>query len=130
MASVIIECELACAPDRAWALLEDFGAPHRAFAGVLADARPEDGGRVVTFADGTVVREALVGLNPGRRRIAYAVVGGPFTQHGAAMQIVEAGDRCRFVWASDFLPDEAAPRVEGLMRQRAAAFARVAEGRP
>jgi hypothetical protein len=46
------------------------------------------------------------------------------------MQIVETGGGCRFRWTSDFLPDDATPLVEGLMQQGAAAFARVAEGRP
>ena len=130
MASVTVENELACPAERAWALLADFRSPHKAFAGVLTNARAEDGGRVVTFANGMEVREIMVHLDDARRRVAYAVVGGRFSQHAAAMQIVENGGGCRFLWTSDFLPDDAAPLVEGLMQQGAAAFARVAEGRP
>lgn len=130
MASVTVEDELACPAERAWALLADFENPHKAFVGVLTDARAEDGGRVVTFANGMEVREIRVDLNAERRRVAYAVVGGRFSQHAAAMQIVGNGGGCRFLWTSDFLPDDAAPLVEGLMRQGAEAFAKVAEGRP
>lgn len=129
MASVTVESEFACPAERAWALLSDFENPHKAFAGVLTDARAEDGVRIVTFANGMEVREIMVDLNAERRRVAYAVVGGRFSQHSAAMQIMESNGGCRFLWISDFLPDDAAPLVEGLMRQGAAAFARVAEGR-
>lgn len=130
MSSVTVENDLACPAARAWALLADFQNPHKAFAGVLTGARAEDGGRVVTFANGMEVREVMVDLDNARRRIAYAVVGGRFSQHSAAMQIVENGGGCRFLWTSDFLPDDATPLVEGLMRQGATAFARIAEGRP
>jgi len=44
------------------------------------------------------------------------------------MQIVADGERCRFVWVSDFLPDEFAGLVEELMGQGVAAFARAAAG--
>jgi carbon monoxide dehydrogenase subunit G len=128
VASVTVENELACPAERAWALLTDFENPHKAFAGVLTDSRAEQGGRVVTFANGMEAREILVDLDEARRRVAYAVVGDRFSQHAAAMQILENGGGCRFLWTSDFLPDEAAPLVEGLMRQGATAFARVAEG--
>lgn len=127
MASMTVESELTCPAERAWSLLADFSAPHKAFAGVLTGARLEEGGRVVTFANGMEVREILVDLDGARRRVAYAVVGGRFTQHAAAMQIVEDGRGCRFLWTSDFLPNEATPLVEGLMRQGAAAFAQAAE---
>jgi hypothetical protein len=130
MASVIVESELACAPERAWALLADVDNPHKAFAGVLTDARAEEGARVVTFANGMVVREIIVGVDPARRRVAYAVTDGRFSQHSSAMQIVGDGGHCRFLWSSDFLPDEVAALVEGLMRQGAEAFARIAEDRP
>ena len=44
------------------------------------------------------------------------------------MQIVPDGERCRFVWVSDFLPGEFAGLVEELMGQGTTAFARVAAG--
>ena len=128
MASVMVECALECPAERAWALLADVAAPHKAFPGVLTDAHIEGDTRVVTFTNGMVVHERIVSVDPSRRRVAYAVTGGRFSQHSAAMQIVEDGERCRFVWASDFLPDEFACLVEELMGQGTAAFARVAAG--
>jgi hypothetical protein len=130
MASIIIECPLDCAAEAAWALLADVGAAHKAFPGVLTDARMEERTRVVTFTNGMVVRELIVNIDPKRRRLAYAVTGAPFLHHAAFMQIVEEGERCRFVWSSDFLPDEVKPMVEDLMKQGTAAFERVAQQNP
>ncbi len=128
MVSIVKECTLICSPDHAWSLLADPGAAQRAFPGVLAEARPETGGRLVTFADGTVVREAILGLDPARRRVAYTVVGARFAQHAASMQILPDAAGCRFVWWSDVLPDEHAPLVGTLMEHGVAAFRRAATG--
>lgn len=127
MSSVIMERELACPAERAWALLRAVGDAHKAFPGVLTDSRLEDGARVVTFANGMVARERIVTIDPARRRVAYAVVGERFEQHAAAMEIVALGGSCRFVWVSDFLPDALEPMVRGLMAQGVAAFAGAAE---
>ncbi len=82
----------------------------RAFAGVLTDVTLDGDVRVVTFANGNVVRERIVTVDDERMRIAYHVVGGRFEHHHASMQIVPDGEtRCRFVWISDFVPD--APRI-------------------
>ena len=130
MASVIMECRLNCPPERAWALLSDVAAPQKAFPGVLTDARMENDERIVTFANGAVVRERIVSVDPVRRRIAYVVTGGRFSQHAAAMQILDDGEYCRLLWASDFLPDEVAPLVEALMGQGMEALTRVLAGAP
>jgi hypothetical protein len=39
-----------------------------------------------------------------------------FKHHSASVQIVEDGnDRCRFVWATDMLPNELAPFIDSQM---------------
>lgn len=126
MASVILEKELNCTAEKAWSLLADFTAPHKAFVGLLVDAKPEEGGRVVTFASGAVIHEKLVTLDPERRRVVYSAYGGRFTHHSAAIEIVETVKGCRFVWIIDLLPGEAEPIVRGLMEQGAEAFAKTA----
>ena len=128
MATVILEKDLSCSAEKAWSLLADFTAPHKAFADVLTDARAEEGGRVVTFANGAMIHEKLVTLDPARRRVVYSAYGGRFTHHSAAVQIVESGKGCRFVWIIDLLPDDAEPLVRGLMQQGAEAFAKTAQG--
>jgi carbon monoxide dehydrogenase subunit G len=128
MASINLEKTLAVSPDAAWAVLSRTDRAHEAFPDVLASCQQQGDLRTVTFANGAVVKERIVDVDPARRRIAYGVVEGRFTHHSAAMQIVEDGEgRSRFIWTADFLPAEAAAMVGPLMEQGAEAFARTVE---
>jgi hypothetical protein len=81
--------------------------------------------RTVTFANGIVVRERIIAVDDEHRRIAYSVLGDRFDQHSASMQIVPADQTsCRFVWISDFLPDERAEVVQALVENGLRALAR------
>jgi carbon monoxide dehydrogenase subunit G len=112
MASIHREAILEISAERAWAALRDFGNAAHAFAGVLASASVDGDVRTVTFTSGLVAREQLVDIDDDRQRIAYTVLGGSFTHHNASMQIIaENAHRCRFVWVSDFLPNEVTTRV-------------------
>ena len=96
---------------------------------MLADAWLEGDTRVVTFAAGQVVRERIVAIDDERRRIAYAAVRDGLTHHSASMQVFVDGDgRSRFVWISDFLPDELAAAIRPLVEQGAAAIKQTLEG--
>ncbi len=129
MASITKEMRLNTGADRAWAMLRDVGAAHRAFPGVLTDCRRDGDVRVVTFANGMVVRERIVDIDEMRRRVAYTVVEGRFDHHSASMQVLADGDdRCHFIWVSDFLPNELEPMVRPLVEQGCEAFRRAAEG--
>ncbi|HCT80573.1 MAG TPA: MxaD family protein [Micromonosporaceae bacterium] len=123
MASIYQEIQIAAAPDDVWAAVRDVGAAHkRLVPGVLTDAYIEEGGaaRIVTFANGAVVRELLVNIDDDARRFAYAVVDGPLNllHHNASMQVFDDGHGgSRFVWTTDVLPDSAAARVRELVEQ-------------
>jgi carbon monoxide dehydrogenase subunit G len=128
MASINKEISLAVDADRAWALLRDPGAVHRAFPGVVAETAVEGDLRVVTFANGMVVRERIVDVDDARRRVAYSVIEGGFQHHHASMHIVaEGAGRSRLVWTSDFLPGERAAHMLPLIDAGAEAFQRAAE---
>ena len=130
MASIIKEIEVAAGADDAWALLRDVGAADKAFAGVLVASRLDGDVRTVNFANGMEVKERIVNIDEQNRRVAYGVIEGRFTHHHGSMQIQAVGEaRCRFIWISDFLPDEAEPMVRGLVDQGAAALQRVLEKR-
>ncbi len=130
MASITKETPLSVSADRAWALLRSVGEAHRAFPGVLTGCRQEGDARIVTFAGGLVVRERIVDIDETRRRIAYAVVEGRFAHHSASMQVVPEGDEgCRFIWVTDFLPDDLAPMIRPLIDRGAEAFRHAAEER-
>ncbi|WP_063003802.1 SRPBCC family protein [Nocardia salmonicida] len=119
MASVHKEFLVDAAPDGVWDVLRDFGAVHERLApGFVTDTRLDADTRTVTFADGTVVAERLVDLDPVSRRVAYTVVGGSLhpSHHHAWMQAVpEADGRTRFIWHTDVLPEAlAAPIAESV----------------
>jgi carbon monoxide dehydrogenase subunit G len=113
-----------------WAALTDIGNVHRLFPGVLKASRIQEDGRVVTFVNDMVVREIIVDRDDKFMRLVYAAVeGGVTTHHNASWQLFNAGKgRTRFVWISDFLPDEVAPTVQELVDAGTAALKRVLEG--
>ncbi|MFD3591638.1 SRPBCC family protein [Nocardia sp. NPDC058640] len=117
MASVHKEFLVDATPDQVWDVLKDFGAVHERLApGFVTDTRVDSDTRTVTFANGTVVAERLVDLDPATRRVAYCAVGGDLhpSHHNASMQAVATADgRTRFVWHTDVLPEAlAAPIAE------------------
>jgi hypothetical protein len=128
MATIHYEIVLDVPVDKAWRSLRDVGSPHHLFTGVLTDARIEGDIRTVTFAGGMEVREQIVDVSESNRRVAYTVIDGVFNHHSASMQVFAVGDRqCRFVWISDFLPNEQVDMVRPLVEQGCAALKRVLE---
>ena len=121
MATIIKETVVDAPAPSVWEALRDFGAVHERLApGFVVDSRLDGDVRTVTFANGAVAREALVGIDEQARRLAYSVVesGLGLTHHNASASVVPEGDgRSRFVWVTDVLPDEAAPVVDGMMAQ-------------
>ena len=119
MASIHREIVIARPPAEVWDALADVGALHtRLVRGFVTDCRLEPGARVVTFANGLVARELIVSVDPERRRVAWSVVGGRLSHHNASAQAFADGDgACRIVWIADFLPDEHAPAIAGMIEQ-------------
>jgi carbon monoxide dehydrogenase subunit G len=131
MASIRKEILLEARPEDVWLAVRDFGAPHlRLTPGVLVDARLDGEARVVTFANGLVVRELLVDLNDQERRLVYASTGGRATHHNASIQVfAEGADRTRLVWITDLLPNELAGAISALVEQGAAAMRKTLQRR-
>jgi hypothetical protein len=104
-------------PDDAWAALRDWGAvDKRLVPGFVIDARVDGRDRIVTFFDGTVVRERLIDLDDDARRLVWSTVDGAYTHYNASAQIIPSSDGgTRFVWIADLLPDEAAERTSDMM---------------
>ena len=118
MASIHKEFEIQATSEAVWRAICDVGNVHKTLVpGVLTDARLDGDARVVTFANGMVVRERIVDLDHTKRRFVYAAVeGGITTHHNASWQLFdEGGASTRFVWISDFLPDSAAPQFQQLV---------------
>jgi Polyketide cyclase / dehydrase and lipid transport len=128
MATIIRDVTIDTEPATAWEALRDFGALHQRLArGFVADCQmvAEDR-RLITFFNGAVAQEQLIGVDDDSRRLAYAVVESSFnlTHHNAAAQIAEDGTgRTRFTWIVDVLPDEVAALITDMMVTGLAAIA-------
>jgi hypothetical protein len=120
MASIIKEIFIDADPADVWTALADFGAVHeRLVPGFVVESVVDGPGRrVVTFFNGAVAREVLVGIDEDARRLAYSVVDGPLraTHHNASAQVVaEREGGSRFVWITDVLPDDLAAGIGEMM---------------
>jgi len=129
MATIIKDILIDVRPENAWDAVRDFGAVHkRLVPGFVTDCRLEGDTRVVTFANGMVAREPLVGIDEKARRLAYAAVGGRTTHYNASVQIFAEGkDRTRFVWTIDLLPNELAGPIGAMAEQGAIAIKQTLE---
>jgi hypothetical protein len=125
MASILRELTVPAHPDRVWDAVRDVGHAHeRLFPGVLTDVQLDGDVRVVTFADGRVVREPIVAIDDHHRRVAWTVAGGPLAHHAASIQVLaDPGGGSRVVWITDVLPDAAAPMITAVVAAGAAAMA-------
>jgi carbon monoxide dehydrogenase subunit G len=119
MASIRKEISIDATPEDVWAAVRDWGALHeRLVPGFVVDTRLDGEDRIVTFFEGTVVREVLVDLDDDARRLAWSVVDGPYAHHNASAQVFPDGESgSRFVWLADLLPNELAARTAEMMGQ-------------
>ena len=118
MASITREIHLHHPADHVWDAVRDVGAVHDRLArGFVTGTTVEPGCRTVTFVNGAVARELIVGVDDERRRLAYAVVEGlGAAHHQASFEVVDERDgTSRLVWITDVLPDELAPILEGMV---------------
>ncbi|WP_426392850.1 SRPBCC family protein [Variovorax sp. R-27] len=132
MATVYKEFIVEADAAHVWDALRDFSAVHTRLApGFLAGCTIDaEGARILTFANGLVAREVLVGIDDAHRRLAYTVTGGQAAHHHATAQVFEEGaGRSRFVWITDVLPDAMAAYIGPMMEQGGAAMKATLEGR-
>lgn len=129
MASVYKEIQIDARPKDVWEAVRDVGAVHqRLVPGIVVDTRFDGEARVVTFANGMVVRELIVTIDDEVRRFAYASVGGRATHHNASIQVFAEGeDRTRLVWITDVLPNELAASIGALVERGAAVMKQTLE---
>ena len=129
MASIHKEITVTAPADHVWAAVRDVGAVHTRLAQqMVLDTKLDGDSRLVTFANGEVVRERIVGIDDELRRLAYAAVEWRTTHHNASFQVIPDGEgRCRLVWITDLLPDAVAELVNGYMEQGCAAIKQTLE---
>jgi hypothetical protein len=118
MASVRKEIVTSAKPQAVWDAIRDIGALHtRLVPGFVVDTRLEPGARIVTFANGMVIKEPIVTVDDEARRLVWAAESKAFTHYNASVQAFSEGTGTRIVWIADFLPDETAPTVAAMMDQ-------------
>jgi hypothetical protein len=118
MASIRREILINASPEHVWSAVRDVCALHtRLVPGFVIDTKLEDGARMVTFGNGSVVRELIVDVDDGERRIAWAVVGCRMTHHNASLQVFAENGRTRGVWIADLLPHELTAQIAGMIEQ-------------
>jgi Polyketide cyclase / dehydrase and lipid transport len=123
MASITFDIAVDPPPEEVWDAVRDVGAVHeRLVPELIKDTRLEGSIRVITFGDGSVIRERIVDIDDESRRIAYAAIEGgpPHDHHNSSMQVVADGKGgSRVIWTTDFLPDELAGTLRGVLEQAA-----------
>ena len=131
MASITREVSIHARPEHVWSAVRDVGEIHvRLVPGVVSDCRLDGDARIVTFANGLVVRELIVDIDDDQRRLVWAAVGGQFKHHNASLQVLaEGADQSRLVWIADLLPDELTPTVTALTEQGIAVMKQTLEER-
>jgi hypothetical protein len=102
-----------------WDVVRDVGAVHSRFSpGFVLDTQLEPGARIVTFANGLVIREVIIDVNEDLRRLAYSARSERLEHHSASFEVVSLSEsRTRLIWTADVLPAAAEETVRPMMEQ-------------
>lgn len=117
MATIRKEITVKATVEQAWDAMRDIGALHtRLVPGFVVDTKLESGARVVTFANGRVVRERIVTIDDAAHRLVWSATGDRLEHHnGSAEVVTDTGGRARIIWVTDLLPESVAEAVDRLM---------------
>ena len=133
VASIRTEIPVEAPAEQVWDAVRDVGAVHRRLLpGYVAETRVDGRVRTLILPHGGLVRELIVAVDDGSRRMAYAVVESrqPITHHHASFQVFPEGlQRCRLVWITDLLPDSLAEEVRARMERGAQVMKETLESR-
>jgi carbon monoxide dehydrogenase subunit G len=132
MASIRKEILINAPCTAIWDAIRDVGALHvRLVPGFVVDTRIEGEDRIVTMGNGAVVRERIVDVDEGARRLVWSIVGGRFSHHNGAIQVFEQpGGGSRVVWMADLLPHALAVQIAAMMEQGLSVMKRTLERAP
>jgi carbon monoxide dehydrogenase subunit G len=126
MGSIYREVVVRAPLSDVWSAVRDVAEAADLFPGILTASRLQGKDeRVVTFSNGLVVTERIVDVDDEHRRVAYSALGENFEHHSASMQVSDGGgDATRFIWITDFLPNDAISLLEPLIDEGMRSFQR------
>lgn len=128
MATLHKETFIQASVEHVWSAVRDIGALHtRLVPGFVVDTQLEGEVRVVTFANGSVLREPIISLDDERRRLAWSAEGNGIQHYNAVLQVAARGAGTQVVWTSDLLPHELAGAIGGMQDQALGAMKRALE---
>jgi hypothetical protein len=124
MASITKNIETTASARAVWSAMRDIGALHtRLVPGFVVDTVVDGDARIVTFANGTVVREPIITVDEEHRRVVWSAEGPQFEHYNSSAQAREQpNDTTVVVWTADFKPDELADVIDEMMTAGAAAM--------
>ena len=119
MASIRNEIQVRRTREAVWDAVRDVGSIHkRLVPGFVVECRLEGDSRYLTFGNGMTIREVIVDVDDQNYRHSWSARGEPFRHHNASIQVFAEDDNtCRLVWVADFLPNEIAGAVAGMIEQ-------------
>lgn len=123
MATIYHEFEINASAAFTWEAIKDTGAVHKLAKGFVTRTELNGSERTVTFANGFVVKERIVGIVEEARRLSYSAIGGRASHHNAYFQVFATGEEsCRVLWVTDLLPDEMEQPIRQMVEQGAKAI--------
>ena len=132
MATIHKEIKIARGKEFVWDAIRDVGAIHqRLVPGFVVDCKLEGDSRIVTFANGMVVRELIVDVDDKTYRHSWSARGEPLTHHNAYIQVFSDGhEKCLVVWIADLLPNEVAEAIGEMIQHGLNTMKQTLESRP
>ena len=124
MASITKNIETIAPVRDVWSAIRDIGALHtRLVPGFVVDTVVDGNARIVTFANGMVIREPIITIDEEHDRLVWSAEGPQFEHYNSSAQAIEQADHTTVVvWIADFKPDELADVVDEMMTAGAAAM--------
>ena len=124
MASITKNVETVAPLATVWSAIRDIGALHtRLVPGFVVDTALDGDARIVTFANGMVIREPIIAIDEEHHRLVWSAEGPQFEHYNSSAQAIEQSDDTSVVvWTADFKPDELTDVVDEMMTAGAAAM--------
>jgi hypothetical protein len=92
MATIRSEIKTRAPASEVWSAIRDIALHTRLVPVFVTDTKLEPGARIVTFVNGTVLREPIVTLDDETRRLVWTHEGGRAAHYNGALQVAELAD--------------------------------------